>query len=120
MNKQDLEYFKKKLLDQKAELEGELAPITKKDSRLPGGLDPTSGGMEVDTADDNEVADKFEEIQDNAGIVRNLETELNEVKAALERMEAGTFGISEDTGKPIERERLEANPSARTSLKHTS
>ncbi len=119
MNKQDLEYFKKKLNEQKAELEEELASISKRDPNTPGGYDVTSGGIETDSADDNELADKFEELQDNAGVVKNLESELEEVKAALDRIETGKYGISEDTGKPIERERLEANPSARTSLKPT-
>ena len=117
MNNSDLDYFKKKLMDQKAELEGELATIGKRDPSAPGGWDPTSGQMETDSADDNEVADKFEEIEDNAGVVKNLEKELIEVKAALDRIAAGTYGISEDDGKPIERARLEANPSARTSIK---
>ncbi len=117
MNKQDLEYFKKKLAAQKAELEEELGGISKRDSNAPGGFDTTSGGIETDPADENELADKFEEIQDNNAVVANLEKELEEVKAALSRIDAGTYGISEKSGKPIERERLEANPSARTSLK---
>lgn len=117
MNTADLEYFRKKLTAEKARLESELKPIGRKDSASPGGWDPTAGGIEVDSADENEVADKLEEIDDNAGIVSNLETQLNEVVAALARIKAGTYGIDEKTGKPIERERLEANPSARISLK---
>jgi RNA polymerase-binding transcription factor DksA len=74
--------------------------------------------MEVDTADENELADKLEEQEDNAGIATQLESQLNEVKAALERITAGTYGMCEKCGKPIEKERLEANPSARISLKH--
>jgi RNA polymerase-binding transcription factor DksA len=40
--------------------------------------------------------------------------ELAQVKRALARIEAGTYGISEVSGKPIPRERLEALPSATT------
>jgi len=117
MNTTDLEYFKKKLMTEKARLESELKPIGRKDSAAPGGWDATAGGIEVDAADENEVADKMEEVGDNSGIVTNLETQLNEVIAALARIKAGTYGIDEKTGKPIERARLEANPSARVSLK---
>ena len=117
MNTSDLEYFKKKLVTEKTRLESELSSIGRKDSASPGGWDPTSGQIEVDAADENEVADKLEEMEDNSGIISNLETQLAEVNAALDRLKAGTFGVDEKTGKPIERERLEANPSARTSLK---
>jgi RNA polymerase-binding transcription factor DksA len=119
MNKTDLDYFKKKLEEQEKELEEELASVSKTDPNAPGGFEATSGGMETDSADDNEVADKFEEVEDNIGVVKNLETELAEVRAALDRIKTGKYGICENSGKPIERERLEANPSARTSIKHS-
>lgn len=118
MNKKDIEIFKKRLLEEKAELEGELAGVGKSDTASAGGWDATSGGIEVDSADDNEVADKFEELEENAGIADKLESQLREVKAALERVEKGTYGICERCSKPIERDRLEANPSARISIKH--
>ncbi|HEX7724234.1 MAG TPA: hypothetical protein VF438_00665 [Candidatus Paceibacterota bacterium] len=117
MNTTDLDHFKKRLETEKKRLESELATIGKKDPASPGGWDPTAGGIEVDAADENEVADKMEEMEDNSGIVANLDTQLAEVNAALDRIRKGTYGIDEKTGKSIERERLEANPSARTSLK---
>jgi DnaK suppressor protein len=115
MNKQDLEYFKGKLLDEKKELETELNEVAKNE---PGqGWEATSGEMDIDTADDNEVADKLEEYETNKGVMDKLQKQLSEVDAALERIENGTYGICENTHKPIDRDRLEANPSARISLK---
>ncbi len=115
MNKKDLEYFKGKLLDEKKELETELNEVAKKE---PGqGWEATSGEMEVDTADDNEVADKLEEYETNKSVMDKLQKQLSEVDAALDRIEKGTYGICENTQKPIDRDRLEANPSARISLK---
>lgn len=38
--------------------------------------------------------------------------ELREVEAALERIREGTYGFCEDCGREIERERLEAYPTA--------
>ncbi len=118
MNKKELDNFKKKLLLEKTTLEEELGTIGQPSSSTPGGWEATPGGMEVDAADENELADKLEELEDNAGIVTQLESQLNEVKHALERMDEGTYGLCETCGEPIEKERLEANPSSRISIKH--
>ena len=118
MNKKELEYFKKKLLEEKAGLEQQLEFIGKKDTASVGGWDATAGNIEVNTADENEVADKFEELEENTGIVSQLDNQLTEVKIALDRIEKGTYGSCETCGKPMEKERLEANPSARISIKH--
>lgn len=117
MNTKDIEYFKAKLIAEKEELEGELAGIGQKNPQHAGGWEATTGGIEVDSADENEVADKLEELEENAGIVTQLENQLNEVKAALDRIEKGTYGLDEETGKPIDKKRLEAIPSARTAIK---
>ena len=115
MNKKDLEYFKKKLIDEKKELEEELGEVAKNE---PGqGWEATSGEIEVDSADENEVADKFEEYETNKGLVDKLHKELSEVNEALDRITKGTYGVDEVTNKHIPRERLEANPSARVALK---
>jgi RNA polymerase-binding transcription factor DksA len=119
MNKKEIEYFNKKLVAEKAELEEELGGIGKPDTSNAKGWEATSGDIKVDAADDNEVADKFEELEENTGIVNQLDSQLMEVNAALERMTKGTYGLCEACGKPIERDRLEANPSARISIKHS-
>lgn len=113
-----MEQFKTKLLSERTDLEQELASIGQKDPNAKGIWDASSGGMEVDTADENEVADKLEEYEGNNNILAQLDNQLIEVNAALDRIEKGTFGICEKCGKPIEKDRLEANPSARLSIKH--
>jgi DnaK suppressor protein len=118
MNKKDTEKFKKLLLAEAAELEEELNGIGKKDPNTPGGWDVTAADMKIDSADDNEVADRFGELEENTGIANKLEGQLNEVRAALERIEKGTYGLCEKCGKPIELDRLAANPSSRVSIKH--
>ncbi len=116
MDKKDLTYFKNKLEEEKTLLEEELATISRKNPNNSNDWEATTTDIEVDPADENEVADKFEELEDNKAILNQLEPQLNEVKAALERIENGTYGICEKSGQPIEKERLEANPSARTSM----
>lgn len=55
----------------------------------------------------------FERSQVDSLIVR-ARRQLAEVKAAVERLEAGTYGVCEVCGRPVGEERLEARPAART------
>jgi DnaK suppressor protein len=119
MNKKDAQVFKNKLLAEKAELEGELASIGQKNPTAKNGWEASTREMEVDKADENEVADKLEEYEGNTNILSQLDNQLTEVNTAIEKIEKGTYGICEKCGKPIEKERLEANPSARVSIKHS-
>ncbi len=118
MNKKDIQYFKDKLEKERRILEDELETVGHKNSGKTAAWEATSGTMEVDTADDNEVADKLEELEENELILGQLEKQLTEVKAAIERIEKNTYGICEVSGEQIEKERLEANPSARTCIAH--
>lgn len=112
-------YFKTKLEKERELLKAELATVGVGDGNP---NHPTSwearSEMEVDTADENEVADKMEELEENELILGQLDKQLIEVEAALERIEKGTYGVCEISGDPIEKDRLEANPSARTCIKH--
>jgi DnaK suppressor protein len=46
--------------------------------------------------------------------VSTLQARLSDVNRALDKIEAGTFGSCEVSNEPIEADRLEANPAART------
>ncbi len=61
------------------------------------------------------ATDTFEREKD-LGILDDLEAELAEIEAAIERIENGTYGIDEVTGAPIDEARLEAIPVARTNV----
>jgi RNA polymerase-binding transcription factor DksA len=60
-------------------------------------------------------SETFEREKDLA-ILERLETELAEIEAALQRIDEGTYGIDEVTGEPIDPERLDAVPTARTNV----
>ena len=47
-----------------------------------------------------------------------LQARLTDVNVALGKIENGTYGICEVSGEPIEADRLEANPAARTNKAH--
>jgi RNA polymerase-binding transcription factor DksA len=61
------------------------------------------------------ASETFEREKD-LSILEQLERELAELQAALERVDAGTYGIDEQTGDPIDPARLEAIPTARTNV----
>lgn len=48
-----------------------------------------------------------------AALARQARSQLAEVEAALERFDAGTYGICERCGRPIAPARLEVRPAAR-------
>ena len=110
--------FKKKLEAEKARLEKELS--------IDGEKDPTTGDWQgssntMDTAiDPNETADQIEELTNNTPLVEQLENQLHAVEGALDRIEAGSYGICEVGGEEISKERLESNPSATTCVAHAS
>jgi DnaK suppressor protein len=60
-------------------------------------------------------SETFEREKD-LSILEGLEDELAEIEAALQRVDDGTYGIDEVTGDPIDAERLEAIPTARTNV----
>ncbi len=61
------------------------------------------------------ATETFEREKD-LSILEQLENELTELQAALERVDAGTYGIDEETGAPIDPARLDAFPTARTNI----
>ena len=118
MNKKDIEYFKDKLQKERTLLEDELKSVGQTDPDNPGEWKAISADNEVDSADENDVADRFEELEENEMIINQLEPQLNEVIAALVRVEQGKYGLCSVCGEVIEKDRLEANPSAKTCKKH--
>lgn len=53
-------------------------------------------------------------LETNIELQRELEAQRSEIDAALKRVDDGTYGIDEVTGEPINPERLEVMPAART------
>lgn len=69
-------------------------------------------------ADVNDVADSAEEWGEKTATLAVLETKWNDIRRALAKLEAGTYGVCEISGEQIEEERLLANPTARTCIAH--
>jgi RNA polymerase-binding protein DksA len=109
-SKQELEQFKTLLLTLRRKIAGDLESIEKdtlktnqKDSS--GDLSGYSFHM-ADMATDN-----FDR-EFNLGLASNEQNLLNLIDVALRKIKEGTFGICEQTGKPISKKRLMAVPYA--------
>lgn len=121
MNKKahiDTEHFKKKLEKELSTLETELKSVGHVNPDNPKDWEPSSGAVDVNASDAADIADNIESYESNTAILKPLEKQYNDVKLALEKVRKGTYGICEVNGEPIEKERLEANPAARTCLAH--
>ncbi len=66
--------------------------------------------------DADENASEVEMYADNIALEDNLEQQLEQVNAALARIEKGAYGICVKTGKEITEDRLRAYPAAETAL----
>jgi RNA polymerase-binding transcription factor DksA len=114
----DTQNFKNKLLEEQDLLIKQLGDIAVEGDN---GI-WTAKAPEMDVmspiAEPNEAADKIEEIDERSEEVVTLSARLADVRKALEAVETGTYGTCEVCNAPIEEERLEANPAARTCTAH--
>lgn len=118
--REDLDYESlKKALEAELEvLREELKGIGRVNPDNPADWEALPEPMDTSASDKNESADSIEEFELNTAILKQLEIKWNAVKEALSEIEEGTYGFCKISGEPIEKERLEANPSARTCLAH--
>ncbi len=106
LTREQLERFKGDLLKERAAIE----------SRLRDQADRIRATVAEpdDTVDEGDQATMVRD-RDQAMIEREIDTEtLEKVDRALARVEEGTYGVSEVSGRPIPIERLEAIPWATT------
>ena len=94
--------YRELLLGEEADLRGQLAELGFGDA----------GGPKYDPnfADSSHVTAERGEAEVLAGQLRDA---LQDVEAAIGRLEAGTYGLCEKCGQPISSARLEAMPAAR-------
>ncbi|MFA5986450.1 MAG: hypothetical protein WC819_03840 [Parcubacteria group bacterium] len=109
-----MQELKEMLIAEKAQLDGELARLGKKQNE--------KGDYETTFSEnlgehDEENATEVEQYVDNLAVEQSLETQLKDVIDALEKMEKGTYGTDEETGEEINLDRLKAYPAARTNVR---
>jgi RNA polymerase-binding transcription factor DksA len=114
--KLDIKYFKNKLEEEIDRLEEDLADLGRINPDNPKDWEATPGDINERSADPNKLADNIEEYEARTATLKELEDQLGDVRNALEKIDKGTYGICEVTGKSIKKERLEAYPAARVCL----
>lgn len=109
----------------RATLEGMLTEITKELSGIgihnpenPSDWVAVPADLDTEEPDDNLQADSVENWNERSALVATLEARYNSITSALKRISEGTFGTCEICQKPIEEERLHANPASRTCIEH--
>jgi DnaK suppressor protein len=105
MNERQLEYFRRKLLNWKADLLDESKS--------------TIVGLQDSTRNIPDIADRASEETDRALELRTRDRQrklVAKIDAALRRIENGEYGYCEETGEPISLKRLDARPIATLSL----
>lgn len=114
----DYEHFKEKLKTEEKLLEEELEKVGRRNPDNLSDWEATPADKDTSQADENVVADGVEEYEGNLAIVNTLETRYQDIKSALDKIDRGTYGVCRVCNAEIDKERLEANPSADTCRKH--
>lgn len=108
----DISQFKKKLEEEYALLEEQLSKIGRRNPDNPEDWEPKFDDINEQESSADEMADKFEEMEQTLALQSTYENRLGVVKMALAKIDAGTYGQCPECDKLIPEERLEADPAA--------
>ncbi len=111
MNQAQREKYRRQLLALAGRLQGDVTGLAGETFRTAGG--ESSGSLSNAPLHLADLGTDHFNHELNVSLLESEEQALEEVAAALERLEAGTFGACEQCQKPIAAERLEAVPYAR-------
>jgi RNA polymerase-binding transcription factor DksA len=115
MEKKLLDELKGKLEAEKKSLQKELESFASEDPKLKHNWDTKYPNRE--DGDKDEEADEVQEYDNKLSLEYSMELKLKDVNDALDKIKSGTYGICENCGKEIGKERLLACPEAKTCLK---
>lgn len=110
--------YKQKLEEELASLTAELKELGIHNPQVKEDWIAIPQDVATSEADENVGADRAEDWLERTATLGALETRYNNITRALQKIENGTFGICEISNEPIEEDRLEANPAARTCKAH--
>ena len=110
--------YKTILLKLQTTLNQELRSVGINDPHNPSDWIAVPENFNSTEADSDLIADTVESWNERQSLIASLERQYNDIKRALAKIDAGTFGTCEICGGIIEENRLDANPSARTDNAH--
>lgn len=108
-----LRHFKELLLEKRREAEEEVEAI---ESNLSNLQDVEDADYSSSAHHMGDVGSDVEEEELDYQLLERTKKYIGQIDDALERIENGTYGICQATGKPIQKERLEAVPHTRYSI----
>lgn len=114
----DTQKYKVMLEAEKEALEIKLGSLGRINPENKNDWEAMPADFDTNPADDSELSDKMEEMEEQNAVQNQLENRLVDIKRALEKIDSGTYGTCEVSGEAIEVARLDANPAARTSITH--
>jgi len=110
MTPEKIEYFKKRLLEDKNRLTLQMESLGKRDPNRPGHVEVTYPESGSNSEDDN--AGEVTEYANELSIEARISSELRDIDDALKAIENGNYGICKYCKKEIEEKRLEARPAS--------
>lgn len=113
LSSKELEHFRGLLLDKRRELVGDMSHMEREALRSASGTNLSNLPMHMADMGTDNYEQEF-----TLGLVEKERVLLREINQALAKIQDGTYGICEGTGKPINKMRLEAQPWARYSIEH--
>ena len=111
LSPKDLEFFRSLLLAKRRELVGDMSSMEHEALTTGSNL----SNLPVHMADMG--TDNYEQ-EFTLGLVEKDRVLLREINSALAKVQDGTYGLCEGTGKPITKARLEAKPWAKHSIEY--
>lgn len=114
----ETEKFKIALEAELNQLNTEMKELGIKNPEVKGDWVERTNDLDTVSADLNDVSDRTEEYDERRATLATLEGRYNNIRLALKKITDGNYGICEVSGEPIEEDRLEANPAARTCKAH--
>jgi DnaK suppressor protein len=109
----ELEHYRDLLLEKRRELVGDMHSMEGEALRTTGGSNLSTLPMHMADLGTDNYEQEF-----TLGLVEKERNLLREINDALAKIQNGSFGLCEGTGKPISKPRLEAQPWARFSIEH--
>src|ERR1700730_8626888 len=106
MKQEKLAGHRRRLQALAARLKGDMSGL--RDAALRGSGGESSGGISNAPLHLADLATDNSEQEVSLGLLQNQQQVLNAILAALDRLDAGTFGICERCGQEISEERLKA------------
>jgi DnaK suppressor protein len=109
----ELEHFRELLLAKRRELVGDMSSMEREALRSAGGTNLSNLPLHMADMGTDNYEQEF-----TLGLVEKERGLLREINQALAKIQDGTYGLCEGTGKPISKPRLEAQPWAKYSIEH--